>query len=302
MADFTSDFWNFYVIILTVLSVAACAVLLFALSRQKLQPGQDPGTTGHVWDQDLQEYNNPLPRWWMILFYVTIIFSIAYLVLYPGLGRSSGMLGWSSTGQHTREIDVAKKEYGPLYAKYAAMSIEDVSKDPAALAIGQKIFLNNCAQCHGSDGRGAKGFPNLTDADWVWGGTPAAIKTTILEGRQGIMPPMGAALGSPEMVENVANYVLSLSGSPHDAPKAAAGKTMYAACAACHGAGGEGNIAMGAPKLNDKIWTTVSANVPSIVAQINNGRNGVMPAWKDFLGEEKSHIVAGYVYSLSQKK
>lgn len=301
MADFTSEFWNLYVIILTVASIAACAVLLYALSRHKVKPGQDPGTTGHVWDVDLQEYNNPLPRWWMILFYITIVFGVVYLILYPGLGKSTGILGWSSTGQHTKEMQAADKQFGPLYAKYAAVNIEALSKDPAALAIGQKIFINNCAQCHGSDGRGAKGFPNLADADWLWGGDAKNIKISILEGRQGVMPPMGPALGAPENVENVANYVLSLSGTAHDAAKAAAGKPMFATCAACHGVNGEGNIAMGAPRLNDKVWL-VSGTVAGITETINKGRHGVMPAWKDFLGEEKSHIVAAYVYSLSNQK
>ncbi|MEN9759454.1 MAG: hypothetical protein RL676_603 [Pseudomonadota bacterium] len=301
MADFVSEFWNLYVIVLSALSIAACAVLLYALSRQKVIPGQDPGTTGHVWDENLQEYNNPLPRWWMMLFYITIVFAVLYLVLYPGLGNTRGVLGWSSTGQHAKEVEKADKEFGPLYAKFAAMDFETLSKDPAGMAIGQRLFLNNCAQCHGSDGRGAKGFPNLADNDWLWGDSPEAIKTAVLAGRQGVMPPMGAALGSPEMVENVANYVLSLSGTPHDTAKAAAGKPMFAACAACHGANGEGNISMGAPRLSDKTWL-VSGTVASITHTINNGRHGVMPAWKDFLGEEKSHIVAAYAYSLSKQK
>jgi cytochrome c oxidase cbb3-type subunit 3 len=301
MADFTSEFWNLYIIILTVLSIAACAVLLYALSRHKVKPGQDPGTTGHVWDVDLQEYNNPLPRWWMILFYLTIGFGVIYLLLYPGLGKVSGILGWSSTGQHVKEMAEADRKFGPLYAKFAAMSIPEIAQDPAALSIGQKLFVNNCAQCHGSDGRGAKGFPNLADNDWQWGGSPEAIKISILEGRQGMMPALGAALGSPEMVENVAHYVLSLSGSPHDVAKASAGKPMYAVCAACHGESGEGNTALGAPRLNDKIWL-ISGTLGGITDIINNGRLGVMPGWKDFLGEERSHIVAGYVYSLSQSK
>jgi cytochrome c oxidase cbb3-type subunit III len=301
MADFTSEFWNYYIIIISVVSIAACALLLYVLSRHKIKPGEDPATTGHTWDVDLQEYNNPLPRWWMILFYLTIVFGVIYLALYPGLGRVTGLLGWSSTGQHVAEMAKADKEFGPIYAKYAAMSIEDLAKDPNAMAIGQRIFVNNCAQCHGSDGRGAKGFPNLADNDWLWGDSPEAIKTSIVAGRQGVMPPMGAALGSPEMVENVANYVLSLSGSPHDTQKAAAGQPMFAVCAACHGAAGEGNTAMGAPRLNDKIWL-VSGTVKGISEVINQGRYGVMPAWIDFLGEEKSHIVTGYVYSLSAQK
>jgi cytochrome c oxidase cbb3-type subunit 3 len=301
MADFTSDFWNYYVIILTLLSVIGCGVFLYFLSRHKIKQGASPDTTGHVWDENLQEYNNPLPRWWMMLFYITIIFSIAYLLLYPGLGRSTGALGWSSTQQHVSELEKAAKEYGPIYAKYAAMSLGDITKDPAGLAIGQRLFLNNCAQCHGSDGRGAKGFPNLADHDWLWGSSPEAIKISVLEGRQGVMPPMGAALGSPEAVENVAHYVLSLSGSAHEATKAAAGKPLFAACAACHGAEGKGNIAMGAPNLTDKVWL-VSGTVAGVTKTINEGRNGVMPGWKEFLGEEKSHIVSAYVLSLSKQK
>lgn len=301
MADFTSEFWNLWIIVLTVLSIAFCVAILYGLSRFKVKPGEDVGTTGHVWDENLQEYNNPLPRWWMILFYVTIVFGVIYLVLYPGLGRTTGILGWSSTDQHAREMKRAQDQYGPIYTKLAAMSFDDLVKNPDAMGIGQRLFLNNCAQCHGSDGRGAKGFPNLADKDWLWGGSPEAIKVSVLAGRQGIMPAMGAALGSPEMVENVANYVLSLSGSTHDAAKAQAGKPMFAVCAACHGAGGEGNQMLGAPNLTDKIWV-VSGTLAGITNVINNGRHGVMPAWSDFLGEEKSHIVSAYVYSLSQPK
>ena len=296
-----SNVWSWFLIALIIINLAGCVGLLWYTSRPRGGSLPTGETTGHVWDENLQEYNNPLPRWWMMLFYITVVFSIVYLLLYPGLGRSSGALGWTSTGQHTRELEKAAKEYGPIYAKYASMTLDDVAKDPAGLAIGQRIFLNNCAQCHGSDGRGAKGFPNLADNDWLWGNTAEAIKTSVLAGRQGVMPPMGAALGSPQAVENVANYVLSLSGSPHDEAKAAAGKPLFAACAACHGADGKGNIAMGAPNLTDKVWL-VSGTVAGITKTINEGRNGVMPAWKEFLGEEKSHIVSAYVLSLSKQK
>jgi cytochrome c oxidase cbb3-type subunit 3 len=301
MADFTSEFWNYYVVILTVVSIVGCGIFLYFLSRHKVKSGAHPGTTGHIWDEDLQEYNNPLPRWWMILFYISIIFSIGYLVLYPGLGRNVGLLGWSSTGQHVIELKNADRDYGPIYAKYAAMSLDEILKDPPGLAIGQRIFLNHCAQCHGSDGRGTKGFPNLADNDWLWGGSASSVKTSVREGRQGLMPPMGAAVGTPEAAENLAHYVLSLSEGAHDTVKADAGRRLFTACAACHGADGKGNIAIGAPNLTDKIWLA-SGTVAGITKTINEGRSGMMPGWKEFLGEEKSHIVSAYVLSLSRQK
>ncbi|MGA0881772.1 MAG: cbb3-type cytochrome c oxidase N-terminal domain-containing protein, partial [Burkholderiaceae bacterium] len=203
MADFTHSFWNLFVIIGTLVSVLACGVFLFFLSRTKIQFKEGKvETTGHVWDENLAEYNNPLPRWWMILFYITIAFAIVYLVLFPGLGDAKGSLSWSSTGQYDKEVAAAHAKFGPIYAKYAATPVEEVAKDEAALKIGQRIFVNNCAQCHGTDARGGKGFPNLTDADWLYGGDAAAIKTGILEGRMGMMPPMADAVGGPAGVEN----------------------------------------------------------------------------------------------------
>jgi len=299
MADFTTEFWNLFVIVGVLVSILACGVFLYFLSRKKINPGAVQ-TTGHTWDEDLAEFDNPLPRWWMILFYLTIVFALLYLALFPGLGNSQGSLGWSSKDQYEREIAKADARYGPIYAKFAAMSVEDTAQQPEAMAIGQRLFVNNCAQCHGTDARGAKGFPNLADNDWTWGGSGDAIKTAVLEGRQGIMPPMAASVGSPADVENVAHYVLSLSGSAHDSIKASLGSTKFAACAACHGANGDGGPAMGAPRLNDKIWV-YGGTAKAIVETINNGRHGVMPAWKDILGEEKSHLVAAYVYSLTAK-
>ncbi|MEY3669895.1 MAG: cytochrome-c oxidase, cbb3-type subunit [Pseudomonadota bacterium] len=300
MADFISNFWNLYVIVLTIGSVLACAVFLYFLSRKKVKPGAVQ-TTGHTWDEDLAEYDNPLPRWWMYLFYITVFFALVYLALFPGLGNVQGVLGWSSTGQYDREVAKAEQTYGPIYQKFAALSVEDAAKDPAALAIGQRLFVNNCAQCHGTDAKGAKGFPNLADKDWSWGGDGLTIKTSILQGRMGMMPPMAAAVGSEAEVEAVANYVLSLSGSPHDAAKVALGQEKFlAACAACHGAEGTGNTAMGAPNLTDKVWI-YGGSINTIKETIHHGRQGVMPAWQNILGEEKSHLVAVYVYSLSQK-
>ncbi len=298
MSDFTNGFWSLYVAGITLLSILGCALLL-TMQHKKRAPGQAVDTTGHQWDEDLAEYNNPLPKWWMWLFWITIVFSLLYLALYPGLGTFKGVLGWSSTGQYQAEQAQADAQYGPVFKKYAAMEIEAIAKDPQGKAMGERMFLTYCSQCHGSDARGAKGFPNLADNDWLWGGEPQAILTSILEGRTGVMPPMGAAVGGPEGVKEVAHYVLSLSGATHDAKLAEAGKAKFAACAACHGPEAKGNPALGAPNLTDKVWLH-GGSLAAISEQIDKGRNNLMPAHKEFLGPERSKILAGYVWSLSQ--
>jgi cytochrome c oxidase cbb3-type subunit 3 len=244
--------------------------------------------------------NNPLPRWWVGLFLITIVFSLGYLALYPGLGTSPGQLGWSSKGQYEAEMAKGEKEVAPLYAKFSGMSTQDVAKDPQAMAIGDRLFMNNCAQCHGSDARGSKGFPNLSDADWLHGGSPEKIKETLTLGRIGQMPPMAAAVGTPDDVRNVAHYVLSLSGSPHDALKASLGKPKFAACAACHGMDGKGNQALGAPNLTDDIWLH-GWGENAIVAMVNNGKVNQMPAQVSKLTEPQLHVLASYVWGLSNK-
>ncbi len=252
MSDFTDPFWSFFVAAGTLVSIVACALLLQSLSRGKV-PGE-AAKTAHVWDDDLEEYNNPLPRWWIGLFWASIAFSLGYLWLYPGLGSFEGALKWTSAGEYGEEVKVAQDRYGPLYARFAQTDLKQLSADPEARAAGHKLFLNYCSQCHASDARGGKGFPNLTDGDWLYGGDPEAIKTSIMEGRNGVMPPMGAALG-PAGVTDTVSFVRSLSGLVHDAPGAARGKAHFAqACAACHGAEGRGNTAMGAPNLTDKVW------------------------------------------------
>ncbi|MGE0357443.1 MAG: cytochrome-c oxidase, cbb3-type subunit III [Burkholderiales bacterium] len=298
MSDFTDGFWSLYVAGLTLVSIVACAVLL-TIQHKKRAPGQTVDTTGHEWDEDLAEYNNPLPKWWMWLFWITIVFGLVYLALYPGLGNFKGVLGWSSTGQYKAEQAAADANYGPVFQKYAAMEIPAIAADPKAKVMGERLFLTYCSQCHGSDARGAKGYPNLADGDWLWGGEPQAILATILDGRTGVMPPMGAAVGGPEGVKEVANYVLSLSGAAHDAKLAEAGKAKFAACAACHGPEAKGNPALGAPNLTDGIWLH-GGSLAAISAQIDQGRTNLMPAHKDFLGPERSRILAAYVWGLSQ--
>jgi cytochrome c oxidase cbb3-type subunit 3 len=295
MSDFTDGFWDYYIGIITVVSIIACAILLWSMSTRRISGG---ATTGHTWDEDLGELNHPLPRWWIWLFYITIVFSLIYLVLYPGLGSYAGSYKWTSKGEYDAEVKQANAQYSPLYEKYAAQDLKQVAADPQARAIGQRLFLNYCAQCHASDGGGSKGFPNLTDRDWLYGGEPETIKASILNGRNGIMPPLGAALGE-EGTKDVAHYVLSLSGRTSDPSRAARGKEKFTAiCAACHGADGKGNLLLGAPDLTDQIWLYGSSEA-TLVETIAKGRNNVMPAHKDFLGEARVHILAAYVYSLS---
>ena len=295
MSEFVSGFWDVYIAVLTVLSIVACAVLLRSQSVRKA-PGAAE-TTGHKWDEDLAEYNNPLPRWWSWLFYITVVFSLAYLVLYPGLGSWPGTLGWSQVGQLKEEQALAEKQFGPLYQKFASMEVEALSKNAEALAIGQKLFLNNCAQCHASDGGGSRGFPNLTAGAWQWGGDVKTIKTTITDGRTGVMPAFGAALGE-QSVKNVAQYVRSLSGLTADSIRVAIGKDVYLqTCVACHGADGKGNPALGAPNLTDKNWLHGSPE-PVVIETIAKGRTSQMPPHKLLLDEARIHLLTAYVLSL----
>lgn len=297
MSDFVNNGWALFVAATTILGLIFCLVLLLIASRRR--PMSDDNTTGHVWDEDLREMNNPLPRWWVWLFVITVLFSAIYLALYPGLGTFGGTLKWSSEGQYHGEVEKARTAMEPLYAAFTAKPAEELVKDAAAMGVGERLFANNCATCHGADARGSKGFPNLTDGDWLWGGTPEAIKETITNGRQGVMPPMAAAVGSSDDVRNVANYVLSLSGSPHNAVAAQLGKSKFTACAACHGPAGKGNQALGAPDLTDKIWLH-GWGEDMIIGMVTGGKSNQMPAQKERLSPEQIHVLAAYVWGLSQ--
>lgn len=297
MSDFVSGGWSVFIAVVTVLALLACLVLLLIASRRKIMA--DDNSTGHVWDEDLRELNNPLPRWWMILFVLTVVFAGAYLALYPGLGSYSGGLRWSSAAQLQAEQDMAQVRLDSVYARYAAMSPADLMRDSSAMGVGERLYLNHCSACHGSDARGSKGYPNLTDADWLYGGTHEAIKQTIAKGRVGNMPAMAAALGSAEDVKNVAHYVLSLSGSAHDAVSAQLGKPKFGVCAACHGVDGKGNPALGAPNLADNIWLHGWGEA-SIVAIVTQGKVNQMPAHESRLSAAQIHVLGAYVMSLSQ--
>jgi len=293
-----SHAWSSYVILLVVLNVAGCAWLLYVNRRAKVKPGQTGEPVGHEFD-GIKELNNPLPAWWTWLFVVTIAFAAGYLVLYPGLGNFAGTLGWASGEQWDDQIADAKSRYGPIYAGYFEKSIPDLLDEPSAIEMGGRLFANNCSACHGSDARGGDGYPNLTDHDWLYGGNPETIVQTITHGRNGMMPPLGAAIGGEPGIVQVAQYVLSLSGRPHDAKLAEQGEVHFRTiCAACHLPNGTGNQAVGAPNLTDGIWLH-RGRVTDIEDMVRNGKRNQMPAHAEILEPEKIHLLAAYVYSLS---
>jgi cytochrome c oxidase cbb3-type subunit III len=295
-----SGFWNWWIVLLISANVAFAVWLL--LSTTKARSGDQkagPETTGHTWDGDLQEYNNPLPRWWLWLFYFTVAFSVAYLVLFPGLGVFEGTLGWSQVKQWQAQTEAANAVAARELGRFSGKSVEELAKDPGAIKIAKNLFAANCSMCHGSDARGGKGFPDLTSPNLTWGRDPDAIIATIGGGRQGVMPPWGAVLGA-DGVEAVADYVYTLSGRPAPEPaRVAAGKEKFdTVCAACHGPDGKGNPALGAPNLTDEYWI-YGGSLAAIKETVTNGRSNKMPAHLELLGEQKVRLLAGYVYGLS---
>jgi len=286
--------WSIYVFALVALNVIGAAWLIRWSSRMSAGEGE---TTGHIWDGDVVEGNNPLPRWWLGLFWITIAFGIVYLAIYPSFGDFS-LLGWNQTKQYEEEVAAAEAVYGKLFAQFAATPIETLSRDPAALSAGRNLFANNCAACHGSDARGARGYPNLTDAEWLYGGEPAQIESTIARGRMGIMPPWGAAL-SDEQRNVLADYVLHLAGRDVGATDVAQGQQLFTTyCAACHGPDGTGNQALGSANLTNELWLHGSGR-SVIYDVITNGRTSQMPTQEPVLGADRVHVLAAYVYSLS---
>lgn len=294
-SDFVSSGWGVYVAVITIISILGCALLLWKQGSAKMNPGK---TTGHLWDEDLAEYNNPLPGWWRWLFYLTIVFALGYLFLYPGLGTNPGAWDWTMRGQYDQERAAADERFNKDYGDLLKQDIAVVAKDEKARVAGQHLFLTYCIQCHGSDAKGGASFPNLTDKDWLWGGTPEKIKETIAQGRSAMMPAKGV---KPDMngdqIKDVANHVRSLSGLAADSIRAQRGREIFAAaCAACHGVEGKGNVGI-APNLTDKVWLYGSSEA-SIIETIAKGRQNHMPAFGDFLGEAKVHLLAAYVYGL----
>jgi cytochrome c oxidase cbb3-type subunit 3 len=295
MADFFSEFWSWFIIVPTVGGIVAMFWLNMWLSTKPDELDGKP--MGHEWD-GLVELNNPLPRWWLNLFYATLVFGIVYLILYPGLGSFEGVLKTGSVQRYDQEMAQADKTYGPLYEGYMREDIAALAGNPEAMKTARRLFINYCTICHGSDAGGGVGFPSLRDGDWLYGGSPELIKASIMHGRVGSMPPWEAALGR-EGVLQVSEYVLSLSGRRVSPAAAEAGKVKYQQmCVACHGANGKGNPAMGAPNLTDNVWL-YGGSQKTVMQSIAKGRSGRMPAHKEFLGEAKSHLLAAYVYSLS---
>ena len=292
--------WSLFVIILTVLNILACLWLLRWTSKprtanEKIGGGAD---TGHVWDKDLREYNNPLPRWWLWVFYITVAFGLIYLALYPGLGNFGGVKGWTQSGQYQQERAAVEARAAQLLAPLAALPVAELVNNQQAMSTAHNLFQQNCAQCHGSDGGGAVGFPNLRDANWQWGSDADSVVATITGGRIAAMPPWGAVLGDQGVTEVVA-YVQKLSGQQADATLAAAGETRFQqVCSACHGMDGKGNPLLGAPNLTDQIWL-YGGDAATIKQTVVNGRNGQMPAWGDKLGEQRVKLLAAYVTKLA---
>lgn len=299
---FFSQFWNWFITILTLGGIVGLFWLIIWMSSSRPKPDQKIETMGHVWDESLEEYNNPLPMWWLMMFYFTLIFGILYLVLYPGLGSFAGILEWSSAKQHQQEVEAATSKYGPIYAKYQNEPIDKLAKNPDAVEMGRHLFLTYCTACHGSDAGGGPGFPNLRDNDWLYGGEPETIQTTITSGRQGMMPTAEQNnLHGENDINNAAQYVLSLSGRQHDTAAATEGQKYFMQiCVACHGPEGKGTPALGAPNLTDDTWL-YGGSEDKIKETITKGRQGRMPAHGELLGEAKAHLLATYVYSLSQE-
>jgi len=321
-----SSFWNIWVWVLTLGSLVGCFLIL-RMCLKNFAGVEEGESMGHTFD-GIEELNNPLPKWWSTFFLLTIIWAFGYIALY-GLGSWTGLLGWKSSNQgilnvaegkaktaeylkkdsgvlvqYDREVVQADAKYGPIFDAYAARSIEDLATDADALKVGQRLFIQNCSQCHGSDARGTTGFPNLADKDWLYGGSPEQIKETIMNGRKAVgMMAWAGAIGGEQGVKEVAAYVISLSGRSINADLAKAGKAKFGICAGCHGPDGQGSLAMGtpmgAPNLSDNTWL-YGGSQRAIEESIRNGRAGVMPPWKAILGEEKVHVISAYVYSLSQ--
>ena len=292
-----SNAWSWFLIVGTVLTLAACFWLVAWTNRQRASDEEIAEAESHVWDEDVRELNNPLPMWWLWLFIGTVVWSLGYLIWYPGMGNLAGMGEWSQEQQWADEVAAAEAEYGPIFAQFGAMAVEDLVNNQAALDIGFSLYQNYCSQCHGSTAQGARGFPNLADDEWQWGGDPAAIEVSILQGRTGIMPPLNAVFGSEEAIDEMVRYTQVMADGIDTTSPA---HTQYMQlCVACHGPTGEGMAALGAPSLVDDVWVYGSSPT-QIRKSIVEGRMGAMPGHANLIGPDRARILAAYVYSLSR--
>ena len=292
-----SNAWSWFIIIGTVASLAACFWLVAWTNRQRASDEEIAEAESHVWDEDVRELNNPLPMWWLYLFIGTVVWSVGYLIWYPGMGNFAGIGDWSQEQQYDDEVAAAEAEYGPIFAAFGAMPVEELASNPEALAIGASLYQNYCSQCHGSTAQGARGFPNLTDDYWQFGGEPAQIEHSILIGRTGIMPPLGAVFASEEDIEEMVRYTQAM---PDGIDTSSPAHTQYMQlCVACHGPTGEGIQALGAPSLVDDIWL-YGSSPREVRISIVEGRAGVMPGNEALIGPDRARILTAYVYSLSR--
>jgi len=290
-----SEPWSWFIIVVTTAYVIALTWLLFATARKLPVDSAASKGTGHVWDGDITELNNPLPRWWFLLFVLTIVFTIVYLVVYPGYGTFAGTFGWTSAKEVQAELDETHAKLESLYAGFRNVPLAELARNPAAVKVGRNVFSNNCAACHGTDARGARGYPDLVDGESLYGGEPDTLLVSVLQGRHGLMPPMIATLPGTG-VDEVSNYVLGLSGLDHDRRLAAGGKAKFEAiCGACHGTDGKGNHALGAPNLTDDIWMHGNADLASIRDAITYGRSSMMPPWGPIIGEDRARLAVAWL-------
>jgi cytochrome c oxidase cbb3-type subunit 3 len=292
-------FWHWFVAAGTIVFIIWCTWLISWSARQGPANVADDDLVGHKWDGDIEEWNNPAPKWWLYLYFITIAWAVGYLIAFPGLGSYKGMLGWSQQGQYEQEMQNAAATYEPIYEEFAAMDFAELATNPDALALGKSLFASYCTTCHGSDARGAVGYPNLADDDWLWGNAEAELIATISNGRAGVMPVLAPALGGDDGIDNMVRYVKSLSGGEADAGAMSAQPLFVALCSACHNADGTGNKIFGAPNLTDDTWLYGGSD-EKIRETIVNGRNGIMPAHGDMFGDNRTKILAAYIYSLSQ--
>ncbi|MDX1500131.1 MAG: cytochrome-c oxidase, cbb3-type subunit III [Woeseiaceae bacterium] len=293
-------FWGWFVAAGTIVFIVWCVWLIGWSAKQGPTDKADEELVGHRWDGDLEEWNKPAPKWWLYLYFITIIWGVGYMLAYPGFAAFEGFLGWSQEGQYEDEMQRAAARYEPIYDEFAAMDFASLVTNTDALDLGASLYASYCTTCHGSGAQGAPGYPNLTDDAWIFGKTEAAITATIMNGRNNVMPAMAPALGGEAGLEQMVAYVRSLSGlteAPADAEAARTKFTML--CGACHGPGGGGNVAIGAPNLTDNAWL-YGGSEAAVRSTLVNGRNGVMPAFGELLGADRAKFLAAYVYSLSE--